>query len=277
MSTFDEIVVLHDFRALVEAVSPGPDEIAAWVNRVAWAAHAQWGTLAKRKLRSSLQDYLNALQPVAMESVGSGREVVARIALLDWAADRVEWGWHEREGVDLRTTVIPNAKNRKQSKDGYDYVRVPFRPFTPGSSGASGSIMGEPYQQFLGQQAARALGRQVHRAASALPGYTTLPGFGRAGRGARLTEAQGGPILRVTHTTGIYTGLQRSEKTYEKAQQSGYVSFRTISMRPARQGHEFFNKGGQSWWHPGIVARKLSLQVADYVGQVAGDLLTAGD
>jgi hypothetical protein len=93
--------------------------------------------------------------------------------------------------------------------------------------------------------------------------------------GDRLEEGAGGAKkLKPWHSTDIYAGMVKRSKTYAKATQGTYGTWRTISTNPATRK---FAMGGRSggghevgWIHPGIEARHLVDEVASFLESEAG-------
>ncbi len=73
---------------------------------------------------------------------------------------------------------------------------------------------------------------------------------------------QGVKRTRDAHSTDIYAGMVRKQKTYAKATQSSYVTFRTISEAMP-----------DKWLSRGIEARGLADQVSARVGELATQIV----
>lgn len=228
--------------------------------------------LAQEGLTSTYDDYIQGVQEPKYH-FPSGRipesgGVVASIALVGMVPNMIESGW---EGGDMKPALLA-GRNAKQGKEG-PYNVVPFRHGTPGTTGRAASPMGSQYgggteTHFvagrvgkLTEKAARNLGRGIHRAAKALEATTTHPDGGTRW-GARLPAGMA-PLMRAHHKTDIYAGMVRQEKTYAKATQSQYTTFRAVSQKsdPA------------SWIHPGLEPRDFFKQAAGQIDKIVPRLL----
>lgn len=221
-------------------------------------ARAEIIRLAKERLHTSEREYVGGVQPVQFR----GR--TASIVLTGVVPNMVEQGWPAH---DLRDTVLRSAKTRT-SKDGHRYLSIPFRMNMPGASGRNGNVIGAPYEatdrSALGDQTVQSLRAQVSRDARALS-PSVMDGR-KMKWGERLSAAQGGPLLRPRHATGLYTGMYRKEKQYGKTKQSTYGTFRTISTNPDSIRAD---GTGMNWSHPGIEARNLFQVANEYLARVA--------
>lgn len=245
-------VDLNKIREVITAIGVTESDPAGMLRYVAEAARAKWVSLAQSMLKTTSRDYIGGLQEVEIEQ--SNTKQVASIALVGQVPNMVENGW---PGGDLRKTVI-GGPGTKTAKDGSRYVTVPFRHGTPGTGGRN---VGRP------------MPKPIHNAAKALAATLSAPGRGTS-YGGRLDI--GGPtvgkaadrILRSKekpwHWGSIYRGMIREEKTYEGATQNQYITFRRISTNVKR--------GAAHWFHPGIRAVQLVLQVQAYVDKIVGGM-----
>lgn len=239
----------------IRTITPGiPDAMLAALDQdlvdqvlrdLATAARAKWIKLAQQELHTSRSAYLAGIQEV---------EVVpgaASVVLVGMLPTIVEQGMEE---TDMRTTllgpnvpVVPRGQRGKHATaDGHFYRSIPFRHSTPGSEGLVAPPMGSAY----GVEAAGELGKKVYAAAKKLEATKGLPGQ-KTQWGGRLPAGLA-PKLREHHKTDIYAGMVRQGKVYEKATQSQYHTFRTIStrnpigwIRPATQGLNLADKVGE--------------------------------
>ncbi len=115
----------------------------------------------------------------------------------------------------------------------------------------------------MSDPAAKRLGRRVYRRARKLSATTTEPG-GHTKWGDRL-QAGTAPKLKEHHKTDIFAGMVRQEKTYAKATQSQYTTFRAVSDK----------SDDASWLHPGIEGQHLFEEVAGEIGGIATRLFAA--
>ena len=195
---------------------------------IAESARKKWIDLAG-ELATTRRDYVNGIQAVDMAPG------VATISLLGVLPNIVENGM---PATDLRDTLLgpnvpvaePGSPGKRQAKDGHFYRAIPFSHGTPTSGGAKGAPMGSAYKGQLGPEGAMKLGKAVYREAKKLGGTLSHPG-GPTEWGGRLPAGTGGAQkLKPHHSTDIYAGMVRGQKTYETATQtSGYTTFRMIS------------------------------------------------
>jgi len=253
----------------------GETFVERMLSDVAAGARNEWIRLARQRLHSSKEAYVDGIQPV---------EVLPRmrvIALVGWLPNAIENG---AEPYDMRETLLgPGSTIRRQGKKGA-YASVPFRHGTPGSRGQSGTPMGAAYGpthsgsrragDLMSPQGARELGTRIYDMAKRLSptkvgqGQRTrwgerLPaGFAPLLRGAN--PAHPDPRMRQGHKTDIYAGMVRERHTYEKATQTQYMTWRTIS-----------EASPQGWIHPGIEAHHLVDQVSAYVDRIVPRVISA--
>ncbi len=253
----------EDFDAALQAFS-SPEALQGVLENVMAGARAEWIRLAGERLSSSRRDYVQGIQQVVVQ--GS----TASIALVGRLPNMIEQG---HGPFDMHDTllgpdvpVVPfgsGMKGKHARAEGGFWRVVPFRHQTPGSIGQGGGTpMGNPYQGHSAVSDAAKLGKAVHRAAKKLAATKGGPGE-KTQWGGRLPEGLA-PKLKPHHTTDIYAGMVRVEKTYEKATQSTYMTFRAIS-----------DGAPEKWMHPGIKAANLSDDVQKYVDAVASQAIAA--
>jgi len=235
-------------------------------------AYAKWRGEARKSLGSSKEDYIRGIQP--RESQQGQRVIV----LVGWLPNAIENG---KDPFDLRTTVLgAGSRTRKESADGHFYASVPFRHKTPGATSMAGAPMGSSYgprggayagtiPDHMGSAGARGLGNAIYKKAKKLEATTRWRSRGGHHWGGKL-EAGLAPILRPPrpehrdprmrrgHKTDIYAGMVRVREKYQKATQTQYMTFRTISTRVP-----------DGWIHPGINARNLAAKVEEWVSKNA--------
>jgi len=241
------------------------DEFAqAVLDDLAALARAKWIRLAQQSLHSSKRDYIAGIQPVMTE--GNTRV----ITLVGQLANMVEQG---ADAWDLRETLL-QGQGVKTNAEGQRYRAIPFRHGTPGSAGSTGTPMGRRYgpqgpqsrawaaSGHFDQGQAAKLGKAVYAAAKALKQRQRLGG------GKRTIVDMGQNKLRVPklapwHSTDIYAGMRKERKTYKKATQTQYTTFRTIS-----------EANPEGWIHPGIQGRHLAQQVEQHVEGMIGKVVS---
>jgi hypothetical protein len=237
--------------------SLAPDLVEVVLRNILDSARAFWIKRAGETLSSGRRDYINGIQPVRISgSVGT-------IALVGAFPLMIEEG---ASPYDMHTTLLgPNVpvvpvgsgmKGKHQGKKGF-YRAIPFRHQSPTSIGQGGGApMGSQYAGHPAVANAQKLGKAVYKEARKLGASTGMPG-GPTTWGDRLPEGLA-PKLKELHTTDIFAGMVRLEKTYEKATQSTYMTFRTISDAVPSKFH-----------HPGIEAHHIADEVQDFVDEVA--------
>lgn len=280
-----------------EAVLNSLDEraIRAVLRNVAEGARAEWIRLAGKRLKSSAPDYLMGIQKPAYT------RNTATISLVGARPNQIEQG-HPR--IEQKDTLLgsrvpvtkPPTKGKRQRykgrgknrrEDGF-YRAIPFRHATPGSRGQVGTPMGDAYRGKLGAKAAENLGKAVYKAArDQLKGdpSVTDPYGAKTKWGGRLNTSDlvykrkrvNVPKLRSYHTTDIYSGMVRLEKTYEKATQGQFKTFRMISVNASGRlvGAGGKPKDPRSWVIPAKKGIHLAEEVNAYVEKQAAAAFTA--
>lgn len=266
-------IVLSDLVPEELLMQASPDVVRAVVRNVMDGARAFWIKRAGEKLHSTRRDYINGIQPV---EEGDGW---AGVALLGVLPLMVEEG---ASAFDMHNTLLgPNVPVAGPGQRGKHVIKhgpakggfyrvVPFRHQVPGTIGqGGGQVMGEAYEGHPGVPNAKALGLAVWTAAKQLAATRGMPG-GKTQWGGRLPSGMA-PLLRgapkfipglnryaAPHAADIYAGMVRNSKTYAKATQNTYSTFRVIS-----------DSQPDKWLHPGIQAANLSDDVMTYVADNA--------
>lgn len=262
-----EITNLEDMipKAVMDALSP--EMVQMVLADIADAARAEWIRIAGAELFTSRRDYLAGIQPVVLDKMAG----TATIALVGQLPNLIEEGM---DAVDLHDTLLgPNVPvtppgeygkhlkiDPKTFATGY-YRAIPFRHGTPGTGGAVGQEMGRQYSGHEAVEDAKKLGKKVYGAAKKLAATESEP-YGATKYGGRLPAGMA-PKLRPHHKTDIFAGMIREEKTYEKATQSSYTTFRTIST------------GSPGWLRPATPGRFYSQKVSQYVQKLAPQAFAA--
>jgi hypothetical protein len=152
----------------------------------------------------------------------------------------------------------PHAKT---GKGGNRYNTVPYRHGIPGTTGKR---VGRP-MPHTGRTPGGRRTSMIYSDAKKLqatvdgPGGKTVWGtrtddFGGYGRRTQLPIIHGRPGS-YTWKASPYAGMYRIQKVYGNATQYQYVTFRRVSD----------NSDPNSWWHPGLTARRFALQVGRYI------------
>jgi len=211
---------------------------------------SEWIRLAQTELHSSAIDYIAGIQPV---EIGGNW---ASVTLVGSLPNDIENG---KAPFDMKPGLLagPNAKTGKSGK----YNTVPFRHGTPGTTGKR---VGAP-MPFTGPSRAGKPVSAIYVAARKLSpsvegsgGKTTWGGrtgdFGGYGIQTQL-PVKGGRPGAYTWKTSPYAAMAKIAKTYGKATQNQYATFRRVSS----------NSDPNSWWHPGFQAKRFAERVRTYL------------
>lgn len=163
--------------------------------------------------------------------------VIQRIHAAALIANDLENG---RGPWDMKPMLL-NGPKARVSKKGTRYNIIPFRHGASNSFAPSSNAM--PMPKGIYQQA-RELKASV-RQGTAMKWGGRLPATGTPGKN---------PTTGYQHKHDVYEGMVRIEKTYEKATQSKYMTFRIVSEKSDQK----------SWWHPGYQAHHIAKGVSDY-------------
>lgn len=252
------VTVLTDLVPGTALLAADQTVIDTVVRDVMDAARDFWIKTAGEKLHGSLADYVNGIQPVESKSGTTS------ITLLGAFPNMIENGVGRYSMHDaLLGPQVPIAPVGQRGKHvnakGQFYRSIPFRHQVPGTIGAGGGkVMGSAYFTDLPQEIAKAmqhdLGKAIHAQAKKLTPTTGMPG-GPTKWGGRLPAGVGGVgKLKPFHTTDIYAGMVKQQKTYKSATQNTYTTFRTIS-----EAHP------EKFIHPGLTAVHIAHDVQKYV------------
>jgi hypothetical protein len=237
---------------------------------VADGAKNEWIRIAGAALSTTREAYLDGLQPVEY------KPGMAVISLVGQLPNIIEEG---ADAYDMHDTLLgPNVPITPPGEFGKHikidpktfaagfYRAIPFRHATPGTKkkprgGAVGVEMGKAYTGHDAVEDAKALGKKVYDKAKRLKGSISDP-FGKTAYGGRL-PAGIAPKLKPHHKTDIYAGMIKERKTYEKARQSQYITFRMIST------------GSPGWKRKATKGRFFSEQVGQYIQRMAPKAFSA--
>lgn len=237
---------LAAFRSSLMKAMPTHADTDRIVAGLGAAARQRWISLAQSELRSTSRDYVQGIQEVEVKGN------VASITLVGVLPNMIERGW---PATDLRRTLLGPNSRAKTAADGSRYNVIPFRHGTPGTGGRNvGNAMPESIYAYA-KKLAPTLSRPLAggREKAMLWGGRLEPRSGmKSDALAILTRKE-----KPWHAMSIYRGMIRSQKTYARATQSSYSTFRTISSKVSR--------GEQHWMHPGIEARGFAKRVSDDV------------
>lgn len=224
------------------------------IRAIADQARDTWITLAQEQLTESQLDYINGIQQVTADS---SQPMGLQIVLLGDVPNQIEAG---SPSVDMRTyllgpkvPVVPvgsGMKGKHQGKKGF-YRAIPFSHQNPGGVGVTGTPIGRPYAGHPAVANVNEMAAAIWKAAKKLAPSHGMPG-GKITYGGRLPAGMA-PKLRSHHKSDIYAGLIRSQKTYAKATQSTFTTFRTISTN------------GTGWIRGAVAGKNLCGKVAEEV------------
>lgn len=276
-----ELVTLLGENVIIKRVVAG----------IAEAARDHWIRLAAEAFHRTRRDYVKGIQPVKL------RGMDAVISLVGSWPNSLENGMsaYDQRSTLLgpNVPVVPPGQRGKHpiwkkvgrsgamQETGDYYRHIPFRHLSPRSTSALGTKMGAALEKHMPQKDARRMGRMVYQLAKELQPYQTVYGGhpepagsfaqggyhgideddlaeeSRVGRARRLTFPKEAFGDAADVLTKHYGGMVRSEKKYQTATQSQYVTFRTISTR------------GPAWKHPGLPGQKLAEKVSAHVARIA--------
>lgn len=230
------------------------------------SGRAHWIRKAGETLHSSRVDYINGIQAVV------GGDGWASVSLVGTLPVMVEEG---ASPYDMHDTLLgpnvpiagPGQRGKRVNAEGGFYRSIPFRHQVPGTLGQGGGTpMGTQYFKGLADaaQRQRSLGRGVHKVAKTLAATTSNPRGGVSYGGRLPAGVAGAQKLRPHHSTDLFAGMVRQEKTYARGTQNTYMTFRTISTSVP-----------DKWLHPGMAGAHIAEDVARHVEQLAEQALLA--
>lgn len=197
------------------------------INTTLMATKSRWEQVAQQGLTTTRADYLLGLN--ADDSLQFPDALTGVLTLRGKWPNMLEEGF---TAFDMKNGFSHSA--RKHSKqDGGWFLTIPFRHR---STGTTGSAVG-----------GSAMPDDIYAQARALRGGARLTG----------TEQNYPPATSwngYQHKSGIYEGVKKISKTYDKATQNQYMSFRRVSN----------TSDPQSWWHPGFKGLKAIDIVESY-------------
>lgn len=251
-------------KAIPPALIGYPELVKEAIPEIVEALRTRVIALAHERLHTAAEDFIQGIQP-AVYHIPSGllpntNETIATIDLVGWLPNAIEDGW---SGGDMKVWLLA-GRNAKVTKNGIRVNTVPYRHGTPGTTGNTHPVMGSQFVQSMGEEEAAKLGKRIHNAARRLKPTTSDPTTGKTQWGGRLRAGMA-PILKEHHRTDIYAGMVRQRKTYEKATQSSYGTFRRVSD----------NSDPRAWIHPGIDAQHIFRDGARELDTIATRLLGA--
>lgn len=198
-----------------------------------------WVTEAQNKLRSTRTDYLMGLQFNSIQVPFDG-PLTGAVVLLGDLPNSIERGYGP---FDMKPGFSRSGKVT-QKKDGGWFLTIPFRHSTPGSTGTFGSSMG----------------KDVYGVAKQLSPYKSGQANGSLSWAGAADQSWNG----YQHKSNTASGMVRIVKSYNKATQSQYMTFRRVSDQsdPA------------SWHHPGYGGAHIAEKLAPFARSTFEQVLT---
>lgn len=232
------------------------DELGAMiVGAVTDRIYYNWHSSAARGLHSSRKAYLSNLQ------IGQITPLKKFIQLTGKLPNMIEDGVG---AYDMKPAML-NSTKAKISKKGVRYIIIPFRHATSnalGEDAAFSNVMPpeiaaiarrlRPMRTIIGNT----ISRPESLGSDSIPKRFQIPNT----RPAVSNLDNKKTFSAYEHKSSIYEGMIREQKTYERATQGQYVTFRRISE----------NSDANSWINRGIMAHnfaKKALQITD-VGNI---------
>jgi|GEM_PF-5916422 len=224
-----------------DIIQQGLGEAAEFV-RQTWIGAVTGGHIAGMKRTINSQEYAQGLQ------TGDSLRLISPLEAV------VACTWHGAEDIqrgsppyDLKPGLIYSTRVRFTKKDHQPFHRVAFRQGTPGGSGGGSGTGRANIHMVMPTQVHRVAkqGGTWHDFGSVGLGQQSKPAAALQGRAdAHGHTPPGMPVAGgYTWKSGAYQNLQR----YNNANQSVYLTFRTISRK----------SDPKSWWHPGFEAVPL--------------------
>lgn len=197
--------------------------------------------IVRDRWQTDIQQKLNSTRPLYLQGLGFdsimyplGQDVFAgAVQLKGTFPNMLEKGFGP---FDIKVSLGKSNRVTRKPNGGW-YITVPLRHSTPGSF-----MYGPPMPKDV-YNAAKKL---AHNQALSRPGAgdTSWTGY--------------------QHKTTKYDGLTRIVKSYQKAKQSQYVTFRRVSDK----------SDPQSWWHPGYKGVHEVEKLMPFAEKTFVDILT---
>lgn len=213
------------------------------VKAVTAAIHANWEALAKKKLKSTREEYIQNII-----HVDKGR-FNKQIILTGVVPNMVEQGASAfdikegfRKSPKVRYTIPVYGKKGNMLRSGGDwYLTIPFRIGVPGTLGQAGFTGQMPQEVY---DIMRKRGNRIALRADEIPAPYNIP----QSRAAIQATPQNPYYAQYTHKSSIYEGLTKRTAQYGKTAQNTYGTFRRAGA----------NSDPLSWIHKGISAYRLA-------------------
>lgn len=202
------------------------------IGQIAQATYSEGVRLAQQRLKTTKQDYLNSFN---LYELGDGIYV---ISLTGDHANSIEDGWAPFNMIN----GFLNGPKAKISKKGIIYNTIPFsyKPYSKAPLNEKSTQLRDAVKQVLKQN-----------------------GIDKILKGPDGTPLQG--KVATILNTGIkeLNGLVKYQKTYDKATQSTYMTFRRVSERTLKS----------KWNHPGFGGAKIFPDLENYITEQVDRIL----
>lgn len=209
---------------------------ARCINSTLIAVKNKWESIAQQKLHTTRGDYILGLN--SDNSLEFPSSNVGILTLRGKWANMLEQGFSSFNMKD----GFKNSEHVKLGKNGGWYLTIPLRHRTPGTLGSA--VMGSAMPRNIYNLAKK--GRKINDDIENNPsGVTSWKGYVRK--------------------NGIYTGMQKNTKTYDKSKQNTYFTFRRVSE----------HSDPNSWWHPGFEGVHAEKELKGYAEQTFKDMFNA--
>ena len=213
------------------------------VKAVTASIYANWEALAKKKLKSTREEYIQNII-----HVDKGR-FNKQIILTGVVPNMVEQGANAfdikngfRKSPKVRYTIPVYGKKGNMLRSGGDwYLTIPFRIGVPGTLGQAGFTGQMPQEVY---DIMRKRGNRIALRADEIPAPYNIP----QSRAAIQATPQNPYYAQYTHKSSIYEGLTKRTAQYGKTAQNTYGTFRRAGA----------NSDPLSWIHKGISAYRLA-------------------
>ena len=213
------------------------------VKAVTAAIYANWEALAKKKLKSTREEYIQNII-----HVDKGR-FNKQIILTGVVPNMVEQGASAfdikegfRKSPKVRYTIpVYGKKGNMLRSGGAWYLTIPFRIGVPGTLGQAGFTGQMPQEVY---DIMRKRGNRIALRADEIPAPYNIP----QSRAAIQATPQNPYYAQYTHKSSIYEGLTKRTAQYGKTTQNTYGTFRRAGA----------NSDPLSWIHKGISAYRLA-------------------
>lgn len=213
------------------------------VKAVTASIYANWEALAKKKLKSTREEYIQNII-----HVDKGR-FNKQIILTGVVPNMVEQGASAfdikegfRKSPKVRYTIPVYGKKGNMLRSGGDwYLTIPFRIGVPGTLGQAGFTGQMPQEVY---DIMRKRGNRIALRADEIPAPYNIP----QSRAAIQATPKNPYYAQYTHKSSIYEGLTKRTAQYGKTAQNTYGTFRRAGA----------NSDPLSWIHKGISAYRLA-------------------